>query len=62
MSGDWPALEKELSSWADRIDDKLKDLGVQPEYELVSRKSNAEADRLATQALNGIDILATSEV
>jgi len=62
MSGDWPALEKELSSWADRIDDKLKDLGVQPEYELVPRKSNTEADRLATQALNGIDILATSEM
>lgn len=62
MSGDWPALEKDLSSWADRIDEKLKDLGIQPEFELVTRKSNAEADRLATQALNGIDITATSEM
>lgn len=62
MSGDWPALENDLSSWADRIDAKLKDLGIQPEFELVPRKSNAEADRLATQALNGIDITATSEM
>jgi len=62
MSGDWPALEKDLSNWADRIDDKLKGLGIQAAYELVPRKSNAEADRLATQALNGVDIPATSEM
>lgn len=62
MSGEWPALEKDLSSWADRIDEKLKNMGIQPEYELVPRKANAEADRLATQALNGIDITGKSEL
>lgn len=62
MDGEWPALEKDLSNWADRIDEKLKNLSIQAEYELVGRKSNAEADRLATQALNGVDIIATSEV
>lgn len=62
MNGEWPALEKDLSGWADRIDAELKELGIQPEYELVPRKANAEADRLATQALNGIEITATSEV
>jgi len=62
MSGEWPALEKDLSMWADRIDEKLKNLGIQPEYELVPRKANAEADRLATQALNGIEISGTFEV
>ena len=40
----------------------LKNLGIQLEFELVHQKSNAEADRLATQALNGIDITATSEM
>ena len=35
------------------LTDKLRDLGIQPEYELVQRKMNSEADRLATQALNG---------
>ncbi|MGE6487475.1 ribonuclease H family protein [Paenisporosarcina sp. NPDC076898] len=62
MNGEWPALESNLSKWADRIDDKLKRLGIQPEYKLVPRKSNAEADRLATQALNGTEITATSEI
>lgn len=62
MSGEWPALEKDLAGWAERIDDKLKDLGIQPEFELVPRKQNAEADRLATQALEGIDITGTIEL
>ncbi|MDN7242656.1 ribonuclease H family protein [Planococcus sp. N028] len=62
MSGEWPALEKDLAKWADRIDNKLKNLGIQPEYELVPRKMNAEADRLATQALNGIEITGTLEL
>ena len=62
LNGDWPALEKDLSSWADKIDEKLKELGIKPEYELVSRKANTEADRLATQALHGIDITAMSEI
>ena len=62
LSGEWPAYEKGLSDWADRIEGKLKDLGIQPEYELVKRKLNSEADRLATQSLNGISITGTSEV
>ena len=61
LSGEWPALEKDLSSWADKIDAKLEDLNIQPEYQLISRKENSEADRLATQALNGIDITGLSE-
>ncbi|MEO4054656.1 ribonuclease H family protein [Solibacillus sp. CAU 1738] len=62
MNGEWPAYEKELSTWADRIEKKLKKLGITPEYEHVSRKENAEADRLATQALNGIEITGLIEV
>ncbi|MEK4402869.1 ribonuclease H family protein [Sporosarcina sp. FSL K6-6792] len=62
LTEEWPALENNLSNWADRIEDKLKDLGIQPEYKLVQRKLNSEADRLATQALNGISITATIEV
>ncbi|MBK3494166.1 reverse transcriptase-like protein [Viridibacillus sp. YIM B01967] len=62
MSGEWALLEKDLSGWAKRIDEKLKDLGIRPKYELVPRKANAEADRLATQALNGIDITAQVEL
>ncbi|RNF39033.1 ribonuclease H family protein [Planococcus salinus] len=62
LGGEWPVMEKELSRWADRIEEKMSKSGIQPEYELVSRKRNAEADRLATQALNGIDITGTMEL
>ncbi|MDX1700883.1 MAG: ribonuclease H family protein [Melioribacteraceae bacterium] len=62
MKEEWPTLEKNFLAWADRIERKMKDLGIQPEYELIPRKANAEADRLATQALNGIAVTATSEV
>ncbi|MFJ7970294.1 ribonuclease H family protein [Psychrobacillus sp. NPDC096389] len=62
LSEEWPVIEKDLFNWADRIDGKMKELGIQPEYELVPRKANAEADRLATQALNGIEITATNEM
>lgn len=62
LTEEWPTLENVLSGWADRIEEKLKDLGIQPEFKLVQRKLNSESDRLATQALNGVSITATSEV
>lgn len=62
MRGEWPVVEKELNSWADRIEKKIVQMGIQPEYALIPRRDNAEADRLATQALKGIDITGTSLV
>ncbi|MEK4026486.1 reverse transcriptase-like protein [Sporosarcina sp. FSL W7-1283] len=62
LSEKWPVIEKDLYSWADKIEAKMKSLGLQPQYELVSRKANGEADRLAAQALAGIEIIATSEM
>lgn len=62
MAGDWPAMEADLARWADRIDQKVEKLGLQPEYELVPRRENAEADQLATQALDGIDITGVIEM
>jgi ribonuclease HI len=61
LSEEWPVIEQNLFSWADRIESKMKALGIRPQYELVSRKANAEADRLASQAMNGIEISATIE-
>lgn len=52
MSGDWPIYEKDLAKWADEIDEKLNKIGIHPEFELIPRSENHEADRLATQALN----------
>lgn len=56
LSGEWPCYEPEFNVWLDRIEDKLKKLKITPVYEAVSRKENTEADKLATQALEGINI------
>lgn len=58
---EWPCYEESLSSWADRIEEKLKSLNIQPEYKAVSRKKNQEPDRLATQALKGVEVSSTIE-
>lgn len=62
MSGEWPVYEKELGKWADKIDERLQHLGIRAEYQLVGRKGNEEADRLATQALHQTFIDAKIEI
>ena len=62
LNGEWPAYEKNLAEWADKIEDKLRALGLKVEYELVPRKENSEADRLATQALQGTEITGVIEI
>jgi len=62
LRGEWPCYEDVLNRWADRIESTLKELGVRPDYQFVARKSNQEADQLASQALRGIDITGTIEV
>ncbi|WP_102028435.1 ribonuclease H family protein [Salirhabdus sp. Marseille-P4669] len=62
LNGEWPSYEEDLSKWADRIENRMKKLGVTPHYNLVSRKENREADQLATQALNDIEIMSTVEI
>ncbi|WP_261130750.1 reverse transcriptase-like protein [Bacillus sp. Marseille-Q3570] len=62
LKGEWACVEGELSKWADRVEEKLKKLGIDSEYELISRKENREADQLATQALSGITIESVIEL
>ncbi|SHG28283.1 reverse transcriptase-like protein [Ornithinibacillus halophilus] len=62
MNEEWPVYEEELSKWADRLEQKMEQLGIQPEYKLVPRKRNREADQLASQALNHIDITSVMEL
>lgn len=56
LSGEWPCYEETLTKWADRVEDKMKQMGIHPEYEAISRKQNREADHLASQALEGLEI------
>ncbi|WP_226087906.1 reverse transcriptase-like protein [Mesobacillus sp. S13] len=53
LEGEWPCYEETLNRWLDRIENKIKDLGLHPRYNPVGRKENKEADKLATQALQG---------
>ncbi|ASN03524.1 reverse transcriptase-like protein [Virgibacillus necropolis] len=62
LVGEWPCYEEKLNVWLDRIELKLEELGIKPNYEVIGRKENKEADRLATQALNGIDIHSEKKV
>ncbi|MFD2759785.1 ribonuclease H family protein [Lentibacillus juripiscarius] len=61
LKGEWPCYEPQLSRWADRIDNLISRMGIDPEFNLVSRKKNKEADHLASQALQDIEITSTTE-
>ncbi|MDQ0245346.1 ribonuclease HI [Bacillus fengqiuensis] len=62
LSGEWPCFEEEFNRWLDRIEVKMKELKIQPVYEPISRKQNQEADQLATQALQGMDISSHKQI
>ena len=62
MKEEWPTLEKNFLEWADRIEGKMKVLGIQPEYGLVPRKGNPAGFLLGGQALSGIAVTATTEI
>lgn len=62
LEGEWPVFEEKLSRWLDRIEEKMKTLGIKAKYESVPRKENKEADKLATQALEGKIIHSTMEL
>lgn len=57
LSGEWPCFEETLNRWLDRIEQKIGVLGIKPIFEPIPRKENVEADKLATQALKGEEIL-----
>lgn len=61
LNDEWPCYEAELAKWMDRIEAKTRQLGITPTYENVSRKKNREADQLATQALQGVEITSHTE-
>ncbi|SDN84514.1 reverse transcriptase-like protein [Alkalicoccus daliensis] len=62
LSGEWPVMEKTLNEWVDKIEEKLKETGITPEYCLIVRKKNQEADQLASQAIQKIEISSKKEI
>jgi ribonuclease HI len=53
LEGEWPCYEENLNRWLDRIEEKMKKLGLKPRLQSIPRNENKEADKLATQALEG---------
>lgn len=53
LEGEWPCYEEELNSWLDRIEAKIKKLHLNMVYTSIGRNDNKEADKLATQSLEG---------
>ncbi|MEC5423570.1 ribonuclease H family protein [Virgibacillus sp. C22-A2] len=62
LQEDWPCYEEALVNWADRIENKMDQLGIDAVFELVPRKQNKEADQLASQALSEVEITSTWEI
>lgn len=62
LSGEWPCYEEEHIRWIERIEEKLKKIGLSASLEIIQRADNKEADQLATQSLNGVTIDATIEL
>ncbi|SRR5690606_21693219 len=62
LSGEWPCFEENLNKWLDRIEERIEKLGILPNYEPIGRKQNAEADKLATQALEGTIVSSKIEI
>lgn len=59
IGGDWACYEENFLAWIDRIEAQMNSLGIKPTYQLIPRQENKEADRLATQALKGVEISST---
>jgi ribonuclease HI len=62
LEGEWPCYEENLNRWLDRIEEKLKALGIKPRYQPIPRNDNKEADKLATQALEGKAIYSKMQI
>lgn len=62
LQGEWPCYDEQLNMWLDRIEEKIKDLQLKVNIEVIGRKENKEADRLATQALKGVNVYSHDEI
>lgn len=62
LEGEWPCYEDTLNKWLDRIEEKIKKLGIKPKYSPISRNDNKEADKLASQALVGKKIFSKTQL
>ena len=62
MNDESPVVGDVYQNWCDRIDSIVQQLGLKPTYELLPRDQNKQADKPATQALEGNSIHAVIQL
>lgn len=62
MNDEWPCYEEDLLAWIERIETKAEQLGLTLRFFSIPRKDNAEANQLASQALQEIEIDSQLEI
>ncbi|HJV17913.1 MAG TPA: reverse transcriptase-like protein [Bacillales bacterium] len=62
LEGEWPCYEEVLNKWLDRIEEKIRSLGIVPRFTAIPRNDNKEADKLASQALAGKEIFSKTQL
>ncbi len=62
LEGEWPCYEDVLNKWLDRIEAKIKSLGLSPNYMVIPRNDNKDADKLASQAIEGKEIFSKTQL
>lgn len=62
LEGEWPCYEEVLNKWLDRIEKKFESNGIKAVCKVITRNENKEADKLASQALEGKKVLAKTQM
>lgn len=62
LEGEWACYDEVTNRWLDQIEEKMGKLGIKPTYVPISRKENKEADKLASQAFDGIEIHSRNQI
>lgn len=62
LRGEWAVYDESLTNYLYRIERQLLKCQITPMYEILTRSSNKEAHKLATQAMEGTQIDSSIEV
>lgn len=62
LEGEWASYDETINRWLDQIEEKMESLRIKPTFQAISRKENKEADKLANQAFDGIEIHSRNQI
>ncbi|WP_245153894.1 reverse transcriptase-like protein [Jeotgalibacillus proteolyticus] len=62
VTGEWPCYEEQLNKWIDKIEALSERNKLKLDLKAVRRNDNKEADKLASQALEGVAVQSKTEI